>query len=147
MLAAETTEPTLYKDWGRTCKTPEGMDKEVCFIFQRVSLKESGSTILSVSVGYRAEQQKTMMVLTLPLGVSLIPGMEIQIDSGQVMRTPYSVCLANGCRAVFAIESPVIKAMQQGNRMQVTALNTQGKRLELLISLKGFTAAYNSIQK
>ena len=142
------TEVALYKDWGRKCETPANMEREICMIFQQINIKESGKPLLHATIGYPPQQPLPVMVLTLPLGVALMPGLEVNVDQkGEALRMAYGICLSDGCRSVLPLSDTLLTAMKAGKKFNITYANSQGKVLRLALSLNGFTAAVNTIQR
>lgn len=136
-----------FDDWGRRCETlPNG--EELCLIFQRLRLKENNQTILHVSFGYPPLANGPVMVFTTPLGVSLLPGMEVQVDDvGSATKVAYNICVSDGCRASLSVSDDLLQAMKTGDKLKVAFANSQNKPLGMQVSLKGFTAAVDSLQK
>lgn len=146
-VSGETPAGQVFDDWGRRCETlPSG--EELCVIFQRLRLKENNQTILHVSFGYPPIADGPVMVFTTPLGVSLMAGMELQVDDvGEAIKVPYNICIADGCRASLPVNDALLAAMRQGDKLKVAFANAQNKPLGMQVSLKGFTAASDSLQK
>ena len=85
------------------------------------------------------------MVVSLPMGVALVPGVLLQVDEGEPMRIPYNVCLNSSCRAGFAIDDKLMATLKGGSKLNVVFTSLQGKANKLTTSLSGFTAAVKAI--
>ncbi len=145
--AGEGPAEQVFGDWGRRCETLKD-DNELCLIFQRLRLKENNQTVLHVTFGYPPSGAGPVMVLTTPLGVSLIPGIELKVDSdGEPVRVPYTLCIADGCRASLTVSETLLAAMKRGEKLKVAFANVQNKSLGLDVSLNGFAAANDSLTK
>ncbi|WP_052761246.1 invasion associated locus B family protein [Sedimenticola thiotaurini] len=136
-----------FDDWGRRCETlPNG--EELCLIFQRLRLKENNQTILHVSFGYPPLASGPVLVFTTPLGVSLMAGMEVQVDDvGEATKVAYNICVADGCRASLSVSDELLQAMRAGDKLKVAFANSQNKALGMQVSLKGFSEASDSLKK
>lgn len=146
-LAAED-KPTNFKDWGYKCETPKGLDQEICFIFQRITNKENKKRIADITIAYPPKGDKPIMVITLPLGVFLPPGIQLRIDKEEKAgRAPFVQCIQDGCQARVALDDKLIGKMKGGNRIAIAFFTPQQKQLGFPVSLSGFTAAIDSLKK
>src|SRR4029078_315199 len=79
----------LYAPWTKVCQTsPEPNPKHVCFTGKGGRL-ESGEPVVGAVVIAPGGQEKKVLRVTVPLGVSLPPGTRVIIDEGQPMAGPY----------------------------------------------------------
>ncbi|WP_428608696.1 invasion associated locus B family protein [Sedimenticola sp.] len=138
----------VFGDWGRRCEALKTSGEELCLIFQRLRLKDKNQTILHVTFGYPPAGKGPVMVLTTPLGVALAAGVEMQVDSlGEPLKVPYNICVADGCRASLVVTDNLLESMRKGDKLKVAFANAQNKPVGLLVSLKGFVEADQSLQK
>lgn len=146
--ADETPGGQVFNDWGRRCEILSSTGEELCLIFQRLRLKENNKTVLHVTFGYPPLGTGPVMVLTTPLGVSLIAGVQLRVDDvGEPVKVPYTLCVADGCRASLAVDEVLLAAMKKGDKLKVAFADAQNKPLGLEVSLNGFTAANDSLKK
>jgi invasion protein IalB len=146
--AGEAATGQVFNDWGRRCEILTSTGEELCLIFQRLRLKENNQTVLYVTFGYPPLGSGPVMVLTTPLGVSLIAGVQLRVDNeGEPLKVPYNLCVADGCRASLAVDEVLLAAMKQGDKLKVAFADAQNKPLGLEVSLNGFSAANDSLNK
>lgn len=143
-LAVESGK--IFKDWRAQCETAPETGKEVCHIFQNLTTKDDGKQILNVMIGYLPNKEEPVMILTLPLGIALPPGVQIQIDEGKAARAPVETCTPQGCRVGIPVTDDFINMMKKGNTMKVTFANLKRKGLTIPVSLSGFSAGINSLK-
>jgi len=145
-VSGEAPAGQVFDDWGRRCETLKS-GEELCLIFQRLRLKENNQTVLHVTFGYPPFAKGPVMVLTTPLGVSLVAGVELKVDNvGETIKVPYNLCVADGCRASLPVDDTLLAAMKQGDKLKVAIANAQNKPLGMEVSLNGFTAASDSLR-
>ncbi|WP_051301814.1 invasion associated locus B family protein [Sedimenticola selenatireducens] len=145
--AAEAAAGEVFNDWGRRCETLK-TGEEFCLVFQRLRLKENNQTVLHVSFGYPPFAKGPVMVLTTPLGVSLVAGVELKVDNvGEPIKVPYNLCVADGCRASLPVDDTLLEAMKRGDKLKVAIANAQNKLMGIEVSLNGFAGASESLQK
>ena len=151
--ASESTALTRpvekFDDWFKECEMvtdEKGEQIEICQISQTLIDKESDQPMMKIAVGYVPDKDQPVAVITLPLGIFLPPGIELQIDgAGKVGRLPINTCLPSGCQAGVQLDEEFVGRMKKGNQMTVTFGNPQGKGVAAPVSLKGFTAGLESV--
>ncbi len=115
-VAADTEEPQLFKDWKLRCKQPEGADKKMCQITQHIVLKENKRPLLRVAVAYIPKQDGRLgVILTLPLGIALPPGIILTVDNGEPRRLPIEYCIRAGCRVHLTLDDTLLCSFKSGN--------------------------------
>ncbi len=144
---AEPTDGQTFKDWVIRCgKANETSLVEPCVMSQGIVLKDSEKRIMQIVVGILKKDQKAVMVFTVPLGVRLQAGLSLRIDKTEEIKIPYQQCIQGGCRSRLIIDRKVEAALKAGLQGTATFINGAGRKIALKISLKGFTAALNSLR-
>ena len=146
-LSAAPVDGEAYQDWVTRCE-PIGEDESAkqCFIVQNLVLKEKNQRVMLIAVAYPPEQPDPVAVLTLPLGISLPPGVRLRVDDGEVHRLAVDRCLATGCKAGFILSGQLLQAFKAGLKAEVTIHDGGRQPITLPVSLRGFTAALRSLQ-
>lgn len=138
-----------FKDWIKECeklKDPEGKEIELCQISQTLVNTEINQPMLKVSAGYVPGKKDAVMIITLPLGVILPPGVQLTVGEGKAARVPITTCLPQGCQAGAQLDKEFTERLKKGDKMIVTFLGPDGKQINAPISLSGFTAGLESIK-
>jgi len=145
LLPVAQAEPTEhFKEWVQDCsKQADG--KRACHIFQNVTDHNTGEVMLRAEVGYIPGGNKALLLITVPLGVALRTGLELQIDSAKPRRMLFDVCARDGCRAATQMDVGLIRAMKRGGVARVTISNLAGRSLVVPVSLSGFTKGLGSL--
>lgn len=148
---ASLTRPVeKFDDWFKECEMvtdEKGEQIEICQISQTLIDKDTDQPMMKIAVGYVPDKAEPVAVITLPLGIFLPPGIELQIDGkGKVGRLPINTCLPSGCQAGVQLDEEFVGRMKQGVQMTVTFGNPQGKGVAAPVSLKGFTAGLASVE-
>lgn len=118
-----------------------------CHIYQNLVQKEERQRVLRVSVGYARETGKPVMILDLPLGVWLPPGVTVKVDGSEAIRIPIQICLAGGCRATYAIGDDLRSRLQAGEKIQVTVYSVAQEAVTIPVSLDGYAAAFHALSE
>lgn len=133
-----------YKDWDVRCPT-SGSDKGHCEMTQLVKSPETGKPIMRVVMGYPPQVNDPAMIFILPLGTRLAPGVQLSVDGSKKVRFPFQICLKQGCRADYPLKKTLFNRMKRGNNATVTIVGPKGDKINLKISLLGFTSANSKI--
>jgi invasion protein IalB len=136
-----------FKDWLMRCEKPEGQDSEICFIAQGVTVKENNKRLLSVIVLPVPKDGKFGAIFAMPLGISLPPGVALQIDEGEKVQVPVERCEPGGCRAELVLDDKLLGAMKNGKKAGVTFYDPARRAIPVPISLDGFKAGFDAMQK
>ncbi len=134
-----------YQDWDVRC--PESDQSQArCEMTQKVTNPDNGKPIMRVVMGYPPQADSAAMIFVTPLGTRLAPGIKMDIDGGQSHQFPFQICLKQGCRADYPIKSSLKNTMKHGSNANVEIIGPRGKKINLKISLQGFTAANRQIR-
>ena len=134
-----------FGDWQVRC-APDGND---CFMYQLAMDPEQNPvaeiSLLKLPAGGEAAAGATVVT---PLGTLLPPGLDLQIDSGEVRKYPFAWCSQVGCFARFGLSTASVDAMKRGNsgKMTLVSVGAPQSPLTLAVSLNGFTKAYDSLE-
>lgn len=143
--AAGSTAKYLPTEWSKRCFQQQG--KTVCLtLIDRYAARADGQPIWLAAAALREVQgeKKKAFTVRVPLGVFIQNGLIYSIDKSKAKRVPFSVCIRQGCQAIFPATPKFLKSLKAGGelRMQITGGN--GKNIQVSLSLKGFTKAYKS---
>ncbi len=143
----EEAETERFDDWLVRCGEIEnnGETARACEMLQQVSQEETNQPVMEIAIGYLGDEERPVAVFTLPLGIRLPPGVQLQVGDAEPVRIPVQICVRQGCRADLLLEEDLVAAMRQGTEMQLSVLDPRGERVDLPISLLGFTAALERI--
>ena len=130
-----------YEDWLLSCAAPEG--KDICRLSQVILNTETKKPLARLLVR-RLPNGTDVMIITLQLGVDLRKGAEIQVSEEQFINNlTYTMCLADGCRLQFPLNSEVISAMGNvGEGRLIFGRPNREQNIALPISFAGFSTAY-----
>lgn len=127
--------------WVKICNTDPQAQKEVCLITQELRT-DSGQFLASVAIRETPGEQRRSLLVSVPVGMLLQPGAQLQVDGAEAQTARYSICFPNACYAELAIDSAYINKLKAGRTLQITTMNQQARPVRFDMSLIGFTAAY-----
>ena len=87
----------IYAPWTKFClKGQEAGAKQVCFTGKDGRI-ESGQPVIAAVIIEPEGEPKKLLRVTLPLGMQLVHGTRIIVDSNAPLQGPYVICFQNGC--------------------------------------------------
>lgn len=141
---AANVETQRFQDWEVGC--PTGDAQQGCTMSQMVNNPDSNEPLMRAMVGYPPQAQgNAVIAFMVPLGVNLAPGMQLQVDDNEPVGFPYQFCQEQGCRADLPLEPSMLQQLRSGTSATVSAIAPDGQRLDLDLSLMGFTSASQEI--
>lgn len=128
--------------WVKICNTDPQSKKEICLITQELRT-DTGQFLASVAIREVKGEQRRLLLTSVPVGMLIQPGLQLQVDNNDAKKANYTICFPNACYAETALDNDAfIKQMKAGNKLRITMLNQQAKPVPFEMTLIGFTAAY-----
>jgi invasion protein IalB len=122
----------IYAPWTKFCFT--GKDGRI----------ESGQPVIAAVIIEPEGEPKKLLRVTLPLGMQLVHGTRIIVDSNAPLQGPYVICFQNGCMSDYEATPELIASLKKGQNLVVQAINSNGAPLTLPLPLAGeFAKAYD----
>jgi invasion protein IalB len=142
--AQQQEQPALiFSPWTKFCmKGQEAGAKQVCITAKDGRL-ESGFPMVGAALIEPEGEPKKVLRVTLPIGVSLIPGTRVVVDSGQPITAPYVICFTNGCMADYEASAELVANLKKGQGLAVQGFNAAGQPINLVVPLSEFAKAYD----
>jgi len=142
------TDGQTFQDWRATCIDSGSQQKQVtnCHIFQDLLQKESGKRVLHIAIGHLPDKKPLAVIITLPLGISLPPGLSMRINEKDSRQVPLQACFANGCQAAFELEPKWEKLLSTGNSAEVIFYNIHNQPISIPVSLKGISTGIKALR-
>jgi len=133
----------IYAPWTKFClKGQDAKAKQVCFTGKDGRIESGQPVIAAVIIEPEGEPKKILRV-TLPLGMQLVHGTRVIVDSNAPMQSPYVICFANGCMSDYEVTADLLGQMKKGQNLIVQAINSNGAPLTLPLPLAEFAKAYD----
>jgi invasion protein IalB len=134
----------IYAPWTKFClKGQEAGAKQVCFTGKDGRI-ESGQPVIAAVIIEPEGEPKKLLRVTLPLGMQLVHGTRIIVDSNAPQQGPYVICFQNGCMSDYEATPELIASLKKGQNLVVQAINSNGAPLTLPLPLAGeFAKAYD----
>jgi invasion protein IalB len=133
----------IYSPWTKFClKGQDTNAKQVCFTGKDGRIESGQPVVAAVIIEPEGEPKKVLRV-TLPLGMQLVHGTRVIIDSNQPQQSPYVICFQNGCMSDYDASAEVLGNMKKGQNLIIQAINANGQPLTLPLPLADFGKAYD----
>ena len=102
---------------------------------------ETGVFVAGAALIEQAGDEKKLLRVTLPLGLRLMPGVQMFIDGEAARNGSYFICYPNGCMADFEVNADFIGRLKSGERLQLRGIDAPGQVASYLLPLGGFAQA------
>ena len=143
---SDSVKTATHGDWEIHCIK----GTEACAM-QQVGKTTDGKRGLFVTIqrvnpaaGQDGRKISALISAIAPLGVLIPYGLRAKIDGGPETGMPYNRCLQTGCFASSPMSDETVTRMKKGN---VAAFSIAlDREITVNISLRGFTAAFNSLK-
>jgi len=133
----------IYAPWTKFClKGQDANAKQVCFTGKDGRIESGQPVIAAVIIEPEGEPKKILRV-TLPLGMQLVHGTRIIVDSNAPAQAPYVICFTNGCMSDYEVTPELLTSLKKGQNLIVQAINSNGAPLTLPLPLAEFAKAYD----
>jgi invasion protein IalB len=129
--------------WVKICNADPDAQKEVCLITQELRT-DSGQFLASVAIRETPGEQRRSILVSVPVGMLIQAGVQLQVDGAEPTRAQYTICFPNACYAELAVDGAYINKLKAGGKLQLTTMNQQARPVRFDLTLIGFTAAYES---
>ncbi|WP_439523544.1 invasion associated locus B family protein [Marivita sp.] len=143
----DTYVKSTHGDWAVQClRVQEG--EEPCQMYQLLK-DQNGGNVAEVSIfrlnnGGQVAAGGTFVV---PLETLLTEKLNVRVDSGQAKRYDFSFCTTVGCYARVGFTAEDVASFRRGSVANVVIVPALApdQRVNVTMSLSGFTAAYDEI--
>jgi invasion protein IalB len=124
----------------------DGIDSRVgCGMSQRILDQGSRRPVLQLHFSRARKGKGHQLVAVLPLGVSVPPGIAIEIAKTK-RSIAFTQCFKGGCVAPLAVDEPFIETMKANGEGRVGVVDRAGKTVVISFSLKGFASAFKKLE-
>ncbi len=132
--------------WVKLCeKAPAAAEKgkkkkelKVCLTHHEQLESTSGMVLVSVAIREIEGQKKKGLMVMVPLGMQLRPGVLVKFDDGKPMNLPFTLCHPMGCTAEVEATKEVLDKMKKAKNIAVGAINIGGKTIGFRVPMQGF---------
>ena len=139
---AQSPNGQKFKDWTIMCdEQPQNESDSGCYIVQHVVNNQNQQPMMRMAIGYVSAERVPIAVISLPLGIRLPPGAELQVDQNEIIRLAFERCMPDGCHIQFRLKDSDVAGFKAGAGGRVTFQDPNGRPVAVPFSLSGFTAA------
>lgn len=146
-IAQETSASDASKNWNIVCVAAGRKDVLSCTMEQQIIVRETGRRLarLTIKTTNAAEGFGSLLV-QVPLGLSIVDNLSLQVDQAEVITIPIQTCDASGCYGGYAVDEQLLAALRAGNQLVLSFFDLQKQKISANFTLAGFTAAYAKIK-
>ena len=134
-------------NWMAGCKTSRITKGRLCQMSQAVRKAGSKAPLVVVAIQRDIKGKGYMLVLRLPHGLNLPAGVQLQIDRQKARRLAILSSDRGGTFTRVSLSGKVLGTLKNGKALKVSFVTLSGKRFDIPVSLKGFTAALGKLSR
>ena len=135
-----------YGNWTAKCEEAHDGKEGGCFLLQNLVLRDGGQRVLQVAVGYVPNASEPIALLSLPLGISLPPGVSLRVSDHEPVQIPVERCEPNGCRAGLKLKDDLLRALRDNTQITVVFHDAQRHPIEVPVKLEGFAKGLDALR-
>lgn len=144
----ETYVLSEHGDWDLRCiRAPEGQ-QDPCQLYQLLE-DQNGNSVAEINLFNLPGDDKLAAGATIvtPLETLLTQQLRMSVDSSKPKVYPFTFCTQIGCFSRVGFTDGDISAFKRGNEAKITVVPAQApdQRVELTVSLTGFTAGFDAV--
>lgn len=134
--------------WVKLCQDQQSVNAgivtktKICLSHHERLSAANGRVLVSVAVRNVQRQEKETLMVLVPLGVALAPGLQVIVDDNKPVPLRFTFCHIGGCSAEAEATKEVVANLKKGTQLKVLAINNTGKTIAFPVPLTGFTKAY-----
>lgn len=149
--AGQTYIREAYTDWAIRCiRGNQTLANDNCQLYQLLK-DRSGNPVSEFTLLPAPESSDVAALVTVvtPLETLLTQGLVMSIDSDALPPKPFVWCARTGCFARFGVTQAEIDQLKAGAvvTVSIVALANPQSRIEIQGSLRGFTAAFETLKE
>lgn len=128
-------------EWVKLCAPDPQTKKDICQT-SRDLRAETGQTLASVALR-EDKSGKRLLIMAIPPGMQIQPGVRVIVDQQPPIPARYSVCFPNVCLVETEISDAQLGLLRKGKMLNLQALNVQARGVVFPFQLTGFAKAYD----
>ena len=142
-------ETIVDDNWTVTCtQTDQAESKRRCSAALKIAeADKSGAQRIVFTWVIGHQEGRLASAISVPSGVQIPPGMEIQIGDREVRKIGYSICMPDHCEALLPLEETVVKSLKAAPTTTITIRAVNGAEAKFTVNMKGFAQALADIGK
>lgn len=146
--AAKADSEKPQDAWVKLCEEAPSLkekDKKlnVCLTHHERIDGNTGRVLVSAAIRHVEGQDKEALMVMVPLGMALPPGVMVKVDENEPIKLKYTLCHIGGCTAETEASKEILEQFKKGKKLIVAAVNVVGKPIGFPVPLTGFSKAYD----
>ncbi len=111
--------------------------KQLCMTLQETRA-ENGQFLASAQLRELEGDAKKQLIIAVPVGMLIQPGIRVVLDSGQPQNMRYELCLPNACFAQIEVNADMVARMKKANNLNIQVVTIGNRPITLAMSMSNF---------
>ena len=138
--AAAGEERRAFGSWETVCASSSS-NYRTCDVVQTIVSEKDASLRLTTVVTFHSAQQRYILKIATPLGLSLQDGIGLQVDDKQLGLLQFSACGKNGCLAIAEDADDLVREYIAGRNASYLLSRSRESGAFMRLPLDGFERA------
>ncbi len=135
-----------FDDWKLVCDSDKAA-KQPCYITQHLVAPDTGLGVAAAAVVFLPGKKEPSIAFNVAPQADPKQPIAVQIDDKAPLSHPIESCNADRCSMTASFGPALQKQFQSGKKALLSfAVQTDGARIAVPLSLKGFSAAFKALQ-
>jgi len=147
---AAAAKKTTSSAWVKLCEEKKTKNKDqeekkrtICLTHHERFHPTTGQPLISAAIRLISEPKQETVMIMVPLGRLLRPGLFLRVDQEKPLTMPYSFCTAVGCVAEMPATPEIISILKKGGEIAIGTIDVTRKKIGFKVPLTGFAGAYD----
>ncbi|MDP2084095.1 MAG: invasion associated locus B family protein [Gemmobacter sp.] len=136
-----------HGDWQLSCVRSD-IGADPCQLYQLMQ-DDQGNSVAEINLFNlpKGSEAAAGASIVTPLETLLTAQVTMRVDNGQAKRYPFTLCASMGCIARVGFTEAELAGFRKGNKATLIIVPAMlpDERVEITMSLKGFTAGYDAV--
>ena len=142
----QTFRELAYSKWKELCfRGVLGAETKMVCRTTIEGKSDIGQVTLKLDLMERQDVPATRLLIFVPTGVFLQPGIKLTVDNGAAIQVPYTFCLVNGCVAATVADPHFVREMEAGRMLSLEAVNSNVITVIASLPLDSFASAHRGV--
>ena len=111
--------------------------KQLCMTLQETRA-ENGQFLASAQLRELEGDPKKQLIIAVPVGMLIQPGIRVVLDNGQPQNMRYELCLPNACFAQIEVNADMVARMKKAQNLNIQVVTIGNRPITLAMSMTNF---------
>jgi invasion protein IalB len=132
--------------WSVNCASGADLESLRCLMSQEIRVRQTGQRLIRAQVNLSGQAGVPFLTLSLPHGILFSEGVVVKVDDKAEQLFPINSADEQGSYVLQELGPETVDLFRQGSIAAITLTTLDGQKLQIELSLAGFSKAYGLVQ-